>query len=198
MILTAIAFPVAGLAAWAHYEFLGRIVVSGTGFTVWRAWYAAVLLAALVDVLRARDAELRGVWTVLALSYLASFMSWDLSSRPLEDNALRMLAVMGALLIVSLRPATALIVILHGAIIICAYLTTRGLIPAPAARPRAFLAWSFPDISAGLQHASLIVLGGSAMAGHRVLEWRNRLRSLADRRGLAGHAATRKGGIAPP
>lgn len=196
MILTAIAFPAAGLAAWTHYEFLGRVVVPGTGFTVWRAWYAAVLLAALVDVLRARDSELRGVWAVLALSYLASFMSWDLSSRPLEDNALRMLAVMGGLLIVSIRPATAMVVILHGAVIICAYLTTRGLIPAPAARPRAFLAWSFPDISAGLQHASLMVLGGSAMAGHRVLEWGDRVRSLAGRGRLAGHAATRKRGVA--
>lgn len=191
--LAAITFPLAGLAAWAHHELAGRVVVPGTGLTVWRAWYAAVLLAALIDVLRARDSGLRAVWVVLALSWLASFMAWDLSARPLEDNALRMLVVMGGLLIVSIRPATAAIVALHGAVIICAYLTARGLMPGPSARPKVFLAWSFPDISAGLQHAALIVLGGSALAGNSLLDWRDRLRSLAGRRGVHSHAAAREG-----
>lgn len=190
--LAALTFPLAGLAAWAHYEFLGRVVVPGTGLTVWRVWYAAVLIAALVDVLKLRDSELRAAWAVLALSYLASFMTWDLSARPLEDNTLRMLAVMGGLLIVSVRPALAPAVILHGAIILCAYLTSRGLIPGPASRPQSFLAWSLPDISAGLQHVALITLGCAPLARDRILDWGDRVRSLAGRPRLASHVAARE------
>jgi hypothetical protein len=165
-----ITFFVAGFAAWAHYELAGRVVISGTPFTVWRCWYAAVLLACLYDVLRAKDIELRSVWCIMLFSYVASFMTWDMSARPLEDNALRMIIVMAAALIVTMRTEVVLLVGLHGAIIFAAYLASAGVLPK---RTAGFLVWSFPDISAALQHVSLILLGGYTLARNRILDMRS-------------------------
>ena len=178
--IAALTFVAAGIAAWLHYELAGRIVISGTGFTVWRAWYLAVLLAAMIDVLRLRDKELRAAWVVLALSYVASFMTWDLSARPLVDNALRMIIVMAALLFVCFRIETRLAAIFHGLVIFFAYLAYSGVIPSSGQRPRAFLAWSYPDIAAGLQHVSLVILGGVTVARSALLGWSSRRGHVAD------------------
>jgi hypothetical protein len=177
-----ITFFVAGLAAWMHFHLLGRVVVAGTPFTVWRCWYAAVLLACLWDVLKAKDAELRSVWCIMLFSYVASFMTWDLSARPLEDNALRMIIVMALALIVSARAEVVLLIALHGAVIFAAYLASAGVLPK---RTAGFLVWSFPDISAALQHASLIVIGGYTVARSRVLDWRAGNRPMAYSGGMA-------------
>jgi hypothetical protein len=183
-VIASATFFLAGALAWAHYAVLGRVVFGP--ITVWRAWFIAVLVACLVDILRHRDRELQAVWAVLALSCLASYMTWDASARPLLDNALRMAAVGGALLLISTRPAVACAACLHAVVVLTAFAAYQlAIIPTHLERPRVFLAWSFPDISAGLQHASVLAVALSAGVGSAGLDIFARRRDRDRRGGLA-------------
>lgn len=192
--IAAATFILGGAAAWAHYALIGRAVAGP--FTVWNLWYLAVLVACLIDILRHRDRDLRGIWVVLALSYMASYMTWDASSRPQLDNALRMIAVGGSLLLISTRPAVALAACLHTVVVLAAFAAYQiDIIPTHIERPRVFLAWSFPDISAGLQHASLVAIALSAGMGSGGLGLRSG-RDAGDRlRGVAVHPGAAAGRI---
>lgn len=130
------------------------------GFTVWTAWFFAVLIAAGVDCWRSRDRELQLAWAVMAIAWVASMLAWKVSSVPLVDLTVKNIVVMALLLTIAFRPETAVPALLYGLVILAAYLAAIGYIPSVAARPRQFLAFSYPDIAAGLQHVSLILLAG--------------------------------------
>jgi hypothetical protein len=175
--IAAITFLSAGFLAWAHYATLGFKV--GMGLTVWTAWMLAVLIAAGIDCYRLRGRQLMQAWAVLAISWVAAMTTWAMSGNHLVDFTLKNLAVMAALLLIAFRPETVLPALLHGVIILVAYLTSRGVIPSSGQRPRVFLAWSHPDISAGLQHASLLFMGGYTLARNYLLGLRSGDRPLA-------------------
>jgi hypothetical protein len=176
-VIALITFPIAGALAWLHYATLGAKV--GMGLTVWTAWFAAVLIASGVDAARTNDRQIILAWCVMFAGWVASMMAWKLSSNPLVDLTIKNLIIMAALLIIAFRPETALPVLLHGVVILAAYLASVGVIPSANQRPRQFLAWSYPDIAAGLQHASLIILGGYGACRGRLLGWRDHGGSVA-------------------
>jgi hypothetical protein len=165
--VAAITFVIAGIAAAAHYALIGRVV--GGGWTVWQVWSTCTCVASLCDVWRLRDVELRIAWLVMALAWAASLFIWRISPDPLVDLAAKNLIVMLALSAVSPKREVMICVALHGTTIAFAFLAAYGLIPSSAQRPRAFLAWSYPDIASGLQHAAFIVLGGFGFARSIVL-----------------------------
>lgn len=189
--LALVVFPLAGALAALHYATLGARV--GLGLTVWTAWFLAVLLAAGLDTARSRDRELLRAWLVMAAGWCASMVTWTISADPLVDLTIKNLAIMAALLVVAFRPETALAALLHGVVILAAYGAARGVLPSSVARPRQFLAWSYPDIAAGLQHAALLTLGGYRPCRSLVLGWRDRRRSLADGLRSAGAAREAQG-----
>jgi hypothetical protein len=193
--IAAITFPIAGIVAAIHYSAIGPKV--GLGLTVWTAWFLAVLLAAGADAARARDRELGLAWAVMAMAWLAALLAWKISADPLIDLTLKNIIVMTLLLIVTRRPETALAVAAHGVVILAAYMAARGVIPSAGQRPRQFIAWSYPDIAAGLQHASLILLGGYSGARSLVLGWRDRRRPVAAARGGPRPARAGAGGLKP-
>jgi hypothetical protein len=156
--IAALTFIIAGFAAYWHFMALGWKV--GAGFTVWTAWFCAVLIASGVDAWRSKDDEIRAAWLVMAVAWLASMLTWKISPNPLIDLTLKNLAVMAALLMIARRPETGVSAMLHGVVVLCAYLATQGVIPTAAQRPKVFIAWSYPDIAAALQHLSLMVIGG--------------------------------------
>ena len=175
--IAALTFVVAGALAWLHYVTRGAVV--GMGFTVWTAWFCAVLMACGADCIRAKDRQLLLAWGVMALGWLASMLAWKISANPLVDLTIKNLLVIAALLLVCFRPEMGLSAIAHGLIIFVAYLASIGAIPSAGQRPKAFIAWSYPDIATGLQHASLIIIGGLGSAQNAVLGWCNRGRSVA-------------------
>jgi hypothetical protein len=115
----------------------------------------------------------------MALGWLAAMLAWKISANPLVDLTIKNVIMIAALLLVCFRPEMGLSAIAHGLIIFVAYLSSIGAIPSAGQRPKAFLAWSYPDIATGLQHASLIILGGFGRARAAVLGLRDRHRSLA-------------------
>jgi hypothetical protein len=175
-VIAALTFFAAGALAWLHYATRGALV--GMGFTVWTGWFCAVLLACGADCLRSRDRQLLLAWCVMALGWLAALLAWKISANPLVDLTIKNLIMIAALLLVCFRPEMGLSAIAHGLIIFVAYLSSIGVIPSAGQRPKAFLAWSYPDIATGLQHVSLITLGGFGAARAAVLGWRDRRRSL--------------------
>ena len=175
--IAAVTFVISGLLAWWHYTALGRVVFGP--WTVWNFWFCSVVIAAGIDALRTKDRDLALAWAIQAVAFVVSLTVWKISANPLVDLTVKNLIVMAALLLVCFRIETGLSAILHGVVIFAAYLAASGVIPSSGQRPRAFLAWSYPDIAAGLQHASLIIIGGLGAAQNAVLGWGNRGRSVA-------------------
>lgn len=151
-------FVAAGALAWLHFETLGRIIMPG--ITVWIAWYFAVLLALIYVAARSGDASTRAGAVIMAASFLAAHVIWNGSAWPIATQCLKNIAVASALVMAALvfsSKALLAAAVIHLAIVVIGAATDLGLI-LTAKRPMQFLAWSFPDISAGLQHAALVVV----------------------------------------
>jgi hypothetical protein len=181
-VIAAVTFIIGGLCAWWHYGAIGRVVFGP--WTIWNFWFCAVVIAAGVDALRTKDRDLALAWAIQAIAFVVSLTVWKISANPLVDLTIKNLIVMAALLLVCFKPETGLSAILHGLVILAAYLAAIGVIPSAGQRPRAFLAWSYPDIAAGLQHLSLIIIGGLGAAQNAVLGWGHRRGLMAASAGV--------------
>jgi hypothetical protein len=170
-VIAAISFIVAGAFLWLHYALIGATVLGP--LRVWHVWIFATLCGAAVDAWRSKDRELRLAWCVLFFSWVGGLIGWAFSPHPLIDLTLKNLIVMASLLIIAIRPETVLPILLHGIIILTAYMASIGVIPSAGQRPRVFLAWSYPDVAAALQHASLIALGGYTAIRNRIVDIRS-------------------------
>lgn len=152
------AFILSGALAWAYYAYVGRVVALGW-VTVWVAWFLAHLAVAGVLAARSRDRAVILGWLVMAVSTGASYTTWAVASDPLIDLAAKNLAVALSVLVIAPNDRRMIAVaVLHAVLILTAVAAAVGLVPGPAQRPRAFLAWSYPDIAAALRHAALIAL----------------------------------------
>lgn len=194
--ISAITFPLAGLAAWAHYRF-GPGAVVAPAVTVWVGWFFLVLLASGLDAARAEDGPSIAAWGVMAAGWFVSMLTWRVSANPLLDLAAKNLLLAALLIGIaawSARPLLYAIAFAHLALIAVAFLSARGLVPGPAQRPRQFIAYSYPDIAAGIQHVCLIALGG--FAGGQPA-WVDRFRRMGVRP-VAGNAGRSSGASRDP
>lgn len=165
--IVPVAFVTTGVISWLHFETLGRVIVPG--LTVWVAWYAAVLVALVYVAARSGDAAVRAGASIMVASFLAAHVIWNGSAWPIAAQCLKNIAVASALVMAALAFSSKALLaaaVVHLAIVGIGAATDLGLI-LTAKRPMQFLAWSFPDISAGLQHAALIVvsLGAARLQG---------------------------------
>jgi len=156
--VTALAFLIGGALAWLHFEILGRVIAPGV--TVWIAWYAAVLAALAFHAWRSGDKGARTAALVMLVSFLAAHLIWNASAWPIAAHSLKNIVVASALFAVALAFQSRNIFLagaLHLAIVGVGAASDLGFIFG-SKRPMQFIAWSFPDVSAGLQHAALMVL----------------------------------------
>jgi hypothetical protein len=157
--IVATAFLAAGAMAWAHFEMLGRVVFPG--LTVWVAWYGAVLLALALAAWRSDSPAMKVGAAIMAVSFLSAHVIWNGSAWPIAAQCLKNIvvacALIGAAIALHSR-ALAAAAALHLVIVAIGAAVDLGLI-LQGRRPLQFLAWSFPDISAGLQHAALVSIG---------------------------------------
>lgn len=171
--MTFAAFIAAGALAWLHYAFLGPFVASG--ITVWTAWFATVLLVCGAETLRSGERKCILAWLVMLFSFIASHVTWQTSASPLLDLAIKNLIVASLIVLCALDATFVIVAGLHLVLILAAFLAYYGMIPGPRQRPRLFIAYSYPDIAAGVQHACLIILGGRAGGWIRRIHYDGRL-----------------------
>lgn len=156
--MTLLAFMIGGAAAWLHFETLGRVVAPGV--TVWIGWYGLVLAALVLEAWRSRQpAPSLAALTMLA-SFLAAHVIWNASLWPIAAHSLKNIVVATVLIgIASSYSSRAVFVaaFIHLAIVAVGFAADFGVL-FEGRRPMQFIAWSFPDVSAGLQHAALLVL----------------------------------------
>ena len=161
--IAALTFPIAGVAAWLHYATLGPMVAPG--ITIWIAWFFLVLLAAGADCARSQDGPSTAAWAIMAIGWALSMLTWRLSANPLLDLAAKNVMIAALLIGVGAWHGRSLIVAIafaHLALILVAFMSSIGWVPGPGQRPRQFVAYSYPDIAAGIQHVCLVILGGFA------------------------------------
>lgn len=155
-------FVVAGLVAWAHYEMIGRAIMPG--LSVWVAWYAAVLLSLAWLAVRSGEPSVRAGAAIMVASFLAAHVIWNMSAWPIAAQSIKNIAVAAMLLMAALALFSWSLVIaasIHLVIVAVGAAADLGLV-LNTPRPVQFVAWSFPDVSAGLQHAALIVISFGA------------------------------------
>ncbi|MGL4280518.1 MAG: hypothetical protein ACRCS0_09135 [Albidovulum sp.] len=129
------------------------------GLTVWQAWYAIVTLAVALVALVRRDDALKWAATIFAANFVASNMIWAASFAPLPTQAAKNITIAVALFAVAAVYRRAPIAIaggLHIVIVMLAAATDLALIQW-GKRPASFLAWSYPDIAAGIGHAGMVL-----------------------------------------
>lgn len=185
--MTLLAFLSGGLFGWLHFETLGRIVAPGV--TVWIGWYGLVLAALMFETWRSRQPALRAASAVMLASFIAAHVIWNASFWPVAAHSLKNIVVATILIgIASAYSSRAIFVaaFIHLAIVGVGFAADFGVLFG-GKRPLQFLAWSFPDVSAGLQHAALLVLAIGCRQQQSVdLELDPR---HGDLRGLGGLAA---------
>lgn len=156
--MTPLAFLISGALAWTHYETLGRIVTPGV--TVWIAWYGLVLAALCYEAGQSRRPAIIASACVMLASFVAAHVIWKASAWPIATHSLKNIVVAVALLFIAYSFSNRSIFIagcIHISIIAVGFAADFGLI-FEGRRPMQFIAWSFPDVSAGLQHAALLVI----------------------------------------
>lgn len=166
--MTLITFGVAGFFAWLHFTFLGRVIMPG--LTVWVAWYAAVLFSLIVLAVRRGDAAMRAGAAIMLASFAAAHLIWNASAWPIATHSLKNIAVASALVLAALAFSSRTLLIaagLHLALVAIGAATDLGLI-LTGKRPLQFIAFAFPDVSAGFQHAALIILSFGAARSQAV------------------------------
>ena len=156
--MTIAAFLIGGAAAWAHFHWLGWKVAAG--LTVWVAWMGLVSIAALIDAIRSREAWRINAALVLLIAFVASNLIWQAAMLTLETQALKNVAVSGALVMIALvwRAQPPLVAMVLYALCIAAAMLKQSGLMFDGRRPLQFIAWSYPDVAAGLQHAALLAL----------------------------------------
>ena len=156
--MTLLAFLSGGLFGWLHYETLGRIVVPG--ITVWIGWYGLVLAALCYEAGRSRLPSIMASASVMLASFIAAHVIWNASAWPIAAHSLKNIVVAVALIFIAYSMASKAVftaAFIHLAIVAVGFAADFGLM-FEGRRPMQFIAWSFPDVSAGLQHAALLVL----------------------------------------
>jgi len=190
--MTALTFLIGGALAWLHFEIVGRVVAPG--ITVWIGWYAVVLAALAFHAWRSRDKGTRASALIMLASFLAAHLIWNASAWPIAAHSLKNIVVGAGLFAVALAFQNRIIFLagaIHLAIVGIGAASDLGFIFG-GKRPMQFIAWSFPDVSAGLQHAALLVLSlrnrereGASMehhSGHGSFRWVSGVASVAMRK----------------
>jgi len=152
-------FIAAGALAWAHFELVGRVILPG--LTVWVAWYAAALFALIMAAWRSGSVEMRFGAAVMAASFCASHLIWQASLMPIPAQCLKNIAVSGVLVsgaVILFSRSLIIAAGLHLVIVVIGAAVDLGFL-MQGKRPMQFIALSFPDVSAGIQHAALISIG---------------------------------------
>ena len=156
--MTLLAFLIGGLFGWIHFETLGRIVAPGV--TVWIGWYGLVLAALIFEAWRSRLPALRLAALTMLASFIAAHVIWNASLWPLAAHSLKNIVVATMLIGIAssyFSRAVFVAAFIHLAIVAVGFAADVGIL-FEGRRPMQFIAWSFPDVSAGLQHAALLVL----------------------------------------
>ena len=156
--MTVIAFLLSGLAGWAYLETVGRVILPGV--TVWIAWYFVVLTIFSHQAFRSKNEAIRAAAIVMICSFLAAHVIWNASYWPIAAQSLKNIVVASTLLLVGYGFRSRIVFLaafLHLLIVGVGFMADLGFMFG-GKRPMQFLAWSFPDVSAGLQHAALMVL----------------------------------------
>lgn len=156
--MTLLAFLTGGLFGWLHFETIGRVVAPGV--TVWIGWYGLVLAALLFEAWRSRLPALRLAALVMLASFLAAHVIWNASPWPTAAHSLKNIVVATVLIGIAssyFSRAVFVAAFIHLAIVAVGFAADFGIL-FEGRRPMQFIAWSFPDASAGLQHAALLVL----------------------------------------
>jgi len=155
--VTLLAFPIAGFLAWLHFVTIGRVIVPGV--TVWIGWYGVVLAALIWQSWRSASPPMRAGAAIMAASFIAAHVIWNASAWPLATHSLKNIVVAVMLFGAAYAMRSRWLAIagaLHIVIIGFAFAADIGM-AFGGRRPPNFIAWSFPDVSAGLQHAALMV-----------------------------------------
>lgn len=160
-------FVIGGLASWAHLVFIGP--VTALGLRVWPLWFVATAIGLAISV-----AYHRPQWGVVVLAVITTAILLGNLTIPLVEHKVAAQAVKSALVGFLLVWAAAHF---RAAPVFIAALLFLAVAPVgllsfwmPNMLPHAvrmphLVAWSFWDISAGLQHVGLIALSlGSVSA----------------------------------
>ena len=156
--MTIAAFILGGALAWLHFEAWGPVVAPHA--RVWVVWMGVVTLALVIQAWRGRDHAVMVAGAVLFASYVIANFTWVFSREPLMAHSARNVLVALVLLVIAVKSGRRIFVApmaLYIAVVAAAALTEAKIIfywP----RPNTFLAWSYPDFAAGLQHAALLAL----------------------------------------
>ena len=156
--MTLFAFLLGGAAGWLHYNLIGRVIAPG--LSVWVAWYGLVLVALMFDAWRSGKPAVRSASIVMLASFVAAHVIWNASAWPVAAHSLKNIVVAVALMSVAAAYSSRAVFVAaftHLAIVAVGFMAEFGVL-FEGKRPAQFIAWSFPDVSAGLQHAALIVL----------------------------------------
>jgi hypothetical protein len=170
---TVITFFISGVLAWTHLNFVSWQVYGS--ITVWRAWFAATLIACVVEAAKSNNKSLQACACMMVISFLISLISWSSSNVIWPENAFRFSALilgLTAVLVTSQperRTDFAIIgcIISHFIIIMAAFATYEMHIIADHIsriknHKSPLIAFTFPDISAGLQYVCLLLIGISS------------------------------------
>jgi len=156
--LVILSFFFIGWAAWLHYEALGPVVLGS--IRVWPLWMGLVVLALIAQSARSRDASRIVPAIIMGLAFIAAHVIWNLSAMPIAAQSIKNVSVAALLLCLTpIFPRWQIFAAagLHLAIVAFGFAADNGLV-FEGRRPMQFIAWSYPDVSAGLQHAALMVL----------------------------------------
>lgn len=164
--MTIAAFILGGALAWLHFEVWGPTIAPG--LRVWVAWMGLVTLALIWQSWRARDNAAMVAGVILLMSYVAANFTWSVYQEvkhiadvtALQAHAARNLVVAVLLFLLAITYWRALFLIagvLYLSLIFIAVAVDQKVI-LDWPRSPTFLAWSYPDIAAGLQHAALLVI----------------------------------------
>jgi len=156
--MTLLAFLSGGLFGWLHFETIGRTVAFGV--TVWIGWYGLVLAALVFEAWRSRLPGPRAASLVMLASFIAAHVIWNASLWPIAAHSLKNIVVATMLIGIAAAYSNRTVLVaafIHLAIVAVGFGADFGVL-FEGRRPMQFIAWSFPDASAGPQHAALLVL----------------------------------------
>lgn len=183
--MTLVVFIVALILAGLHWYSSPDGWLLFGNVTIYVAAFVATLAAASAAAMRSKDRRCIAAAVVLIINFVGSHFAWT-TSDPVLFGALNDLVTAAYFMLIGQTRWELAIGALSIACVAAGGLTVLGIIPGPAQRADAFIAFSYPDVVALLGHAANIVLGlGAGDAG---LLARNRLRvrpmALDYRRGL--------------
>lgn len=156
--MTLAAFILGGALAWLHFEIWGPIIVPG--ISVWIAWMGVVSLALGWQSWRTRDLVMIAISVILFISYVVANFTWVFSPTPIMTHSARNVLVAGILFVIFatyVRWQIAVAALLYASIVGFAFAAERKWLFGDG-RSATFIAWSYPDVAAGLQHAALLFL----------------------------------------